>query len=45
VITFRHFITTIVAVFFALAVGVALGGGPLSDLDDPRPAPVAATEQ
>lgn len=44
-ITFRHFITTIVAVFFALAVGIALGGGPLSDLGDPAPAPVAATEQ
>ena len=44
-ITFRHFLTSIVAVFLALAVGIALGGGPLSDLTDPVPTPVAATDQ
>lgn len=44
-ITFRHFITTIVALFLALAVGIALGGGPLSDITDVGPAPVATTEQ
>jgi hypothetical protein len=32
VITYRHHIVTLVAVFLALAVGVALGGGPLSEL-------------
>jgi len=32
VISFRYHLTTLVAVFLALAVGVALGGGPLSDL-------------
>lgn len=38
-ITYRHHVTTLVAVFLALAVGVALGGGPLSDLGrDDRPA-------
>lgn len=31
-ISYRHHIVTLVAVFLALAVGVALGGGPLSDL-------------
>ena len=44
-ITFRHFLTSIVAVFFALAVGIALGGGPLSNFSDPEPAPVAVTEK
>ncbi len=43
-ITFRHFVTTIVAVFLALAVGIVLGGGPLSDVTDPDPAPAAATD-
>jgi hypothetical protein len=44
VISYRHHIVTLVAVFFALAVGVALGGGPLSDLGrDARP--VSATVQ
>jgi hypothetical protein len=39
VISFRHHIVSLVAVFLALAVGVALGGGPLSDLGrDDRPA-------
>jgi hypothetical protein len=32
VITFRNYVVTLVAVFLALAAGVALGGGPLSDL-------------
>src|SRR3546814_7085149 len=32
VISFRYHVVTIVAVFLALAVGVALGGGPLSEL-------------
>lgn len=37
-ITFRHFLTSIVAVFLALAVGIALGGGPLSSVgDDQKP--------
>lgn len=43
-ITFRHFLTSIVAVFLALAVGIAVGGGPLSGLGDRGPAPVAADE-
>lgn len=43
-ITFRHFLTSLVAVFLALAVGIVLGGGPLSDVTDPAPAPAAATE-
>lgn len=42
-ITFRHFLTSLVAVFLALAVGIVLGGGPLSDVTDPEPAPVATT--
>jgi hypothetical protein len=44
VITFRHFLTSLVAVFLALAVGIVLGGGPLSDVTDPAPAPAAATD-
>ena len=43
-ITFRHFLTSIVAVFLALAVGIALGGGPLSSVTDPDPSPAASTE-
>ncbi|EON23952.1 hypothetical protein CF8_2081 [Nocardioides sp. CF8] len=43
-ITFRHFLTSLVAVFLALAVGIVLGGGPLSDVTDPEPSPAAATE-
>ena len=31
-ISFRHHIVTLVAVFLALAAGIALGGGPLSDV-------------
>lgn len=40
-ITYRHHIVSLVAVFLALAVGVVLGGGPLSELgrsDGPGPA-------
>lgn len=43
-ITFRHFLTSIVAVFLALAVGIVLGGGPLSDVTDRGPAPASATD-
>lgn len=43
-ITFRHFLTSLVAVFLALTVGIVLGGGPLSDVTDPDPAPTAATD-
>jgi hypothetical protein len=32
VISYRHHVVSLVAVFLALAVGVALGGGPLSEL-------------
>ena len=32
-ISYRHHIVSLVAVFLALAVGVVLGGGPLSDLE------------
>src|SRR5688572_33149223 len=32
VITLRHHLLTIVAVFLALAAGIVLGGGPLSDV-------------
>ncbi|MBZ5740736.1 copper transporter [Nocardioides mangrovi] len=41
-ISYRHHIVSLVAVFLALAVGVVLGGGPLSDLgrDD---SPASAT--
>lgn len=31
-ITFRHHVVTLVAVFLALAVGIVLGGGPLSEV-------------
>jgi len=42
VISYRHHIVSLVAVFLALAVGVALGGGPLSDLGrDDRPVSAA----
>jgi Copper transport outer membrane protein, MctB len=44
VISFRNYVVTLLAVFLALAAGVALGGGPLSDLGrDKEPAPAAAT--
>lgn len=41
-ISFRHHVASLVAVFVALAVGVVLGGGPLSELGrdgDDEPAP------
>ncbi|WP_180933381.1 copper transporter [Nocardioides ungokensis] len=31
-ISYRHHVVSLVAVFLALAVGVVLGGGPLSEL-------------
>ena len=34
-ITFRHHVVTIISVFVALAVGVVLGGGPLSEVGEP----------
>ncbi|QIK76429.1 copper transporter [Nocardioides piscis] len=43
-ITFRHYLTTIVAVFLALAVGIVLGGGPLSDVGDDSQSPAASVE-
>jgi hypothetical protein len=45
VITYRHHIVSLVAVFLALAAGVALGGGPLSDLGrDDTPASATTRE-
>ncbi|WP_395691713.1 copper transporter [Nocardioides sp.] len=50
-ISYRHHIVSLVAVFLALAAGIALGGGPLSDLGrDDQPAAAStradrATEQ
>jgi hypothetical protein len=43
VITLRHHLLTIVAVFLALAAGIVLGGGPLSDVG--RPVVAASDEQ
>ncbi|KRF32463.1 copper transporter [Nocardioides sp. Soil805] len=40
--TFRQHLTTLVAVFVALAVGIVLGGGLLSDVTDAAPAEVSA---
>jgi hypothetical protein len=45
VISYRHHIVSLVAVFLALAVGVVLGGGPLTDLgrdDEPAASTVSA---
>jgi len=43
-ISYRHHIVSLVAVFLALAAGVALGGGPLSDLGrDDRAASATTT--
>lgn len=42
-ISYRHHIVSLVAVFLALAIGVALGGGPLSDLGRDDHAASAAT--
>ncbi len=45
-ISYRHHIVSLVAVFLALAVGVVLGGGPLSDLGrDDRAASAATSSQ
>lgn len=45
-ISFRHHIVSLVAVFLALAAGVALGGGPLSDLGrDDAPAAASTPQQ
>lgn len=47
-ISYRHHIVSLVAVFLALAAGIALGGGPLSDLgrdDKPASAPTAPKRQ
>lgn len=47
-ISFRHHIVSLVAVFLALAVGIALGGGPLSELgrdDRPASAPTRAQRE
>ena len=45
-ISYRHHIVSLVAVFLALAAGVALGGGPLSDLGrDATPASSATRQQ
>ncbi len=40
--TFRHHLTTLVSVFVALAIGIVLGGGLLSDVTDPGPSEVSA---
>ncbi|WP_395657849.1 copper transporter [Nocardioides sp.] len=43
-ISYRHHIVSLVAVFLALAAGIALGGGPLSDLGrDDQPASASTT--
>ena len=45
-ISYRHHIVSLVAMFLALAVGVALGGGPLSDLGrDDKPASASTGQQ
>ena len=45
-ISYRHHVVSLVAVFLALAAGVALGGGPLSDLArDPATTSARATVQ
>lgn len=46
-ISYRHHIVSLVAVFLALAVGVVLGGGPLSELgrDDRPPAAAMSVQQ
>jgi hypothetical protein len=46
VISYRHHVVSLVAVFLALAAGVALGGGPLSELArDPATTSARATVQ
>ncbi len=45
-ISYRHHVVSLVAVFLALAVGGALGGGPLSELGrDDRPAAATTGQQ
>lgn len=45
-ISYRHHIVSLVAVFLALSVGIVLGGGPLSDLGrDDQPASAAAKQR
>lgn len=43
-ISYRHHIVSLVAVFLALAVGVVLGGGPLTDLGRSDPASSAQVQ-
>lgn len=43
-ISYRHHIVSLVAVFLALAVGVALGGGPLSELGRTDQASVSSAQ-
>ncbi len=42
-ISYRHHIVSLVAVFLALAVGIVLGGGPLTDLGRAAEAPAHAS--
>lgn len=44
-ISYRHHIVSLVAVFLALAVGVVLGGGPLTDLGRDESPAAATTHQ
>lgn len=45
-ISFRHHVVSLVSVFLALAIGVVLGGGPLSDLGrDDEPAAATTRER
>ncbi|WP_164519763.1 copper transporter [Nocardioides ferulae] len=44
-ITYRHHIVSLVAVFLALAVGIVLGGGPLSELGRHEAATARAAER
>lgn len=45
-ISYRHHVVSLVAVFLALAVGVTLGGGPLSELGrDSEPTATTSTRQ
>lgn len=44
-ITYRHHIVSLVAVFLALGIGIALGGGPLSEIGRAEPGPTAKVSQ
>ena len=44
-ITLRHHLLTVVAVFLALAAGIALGGGPLSDVARPASSTSVAEDE